>query len=313
MASNFANQIWNEHYRPLHVKDIVMPAAFKKYFLDMISSGVSNNLLLYSPEPGTGKTTLAEAIARDLDADVLEINASSDNGIATAREKIATFAATRSFKKTTKIVILDEADGASPALQQALRGYIEQFKKSCRFILTCNYLSKIIKPLQEGRTQVFDFNMSKPEFKKELKPKMFARLTGILQHEKVEYDDKVVEELIDSCYPSMRKLITLLQKYAAMYGKIDAGILQFKAVSSELDDFIKAKNLTAARNYINSNGFSHTDIFNHLLNEYVPQMDPKYRAQAIMILGQWEPQCAFSSMPDLMVACAMLDIMNLEV
>ena len=74
-----------------------------------------------------------------------------------------------------------------------------------------------------------------------------------------------------------------------------------------------AKKLTDARNYINSNGFSPTDIFRFLLDEYVPQMEPKYRAQAIMILGQWEPQCAFSSMPDLMVACALLDIMNLEV
>jgi replication factor C small subunit len=313
MASNFANLIWVEKYRPTHVKDIVMPDAFKKYFTDMIASGSSNNLLLCSPTAGTGKTTLAKAIVNDLGADCLYLNASSDNGISVAREQIAVFAATRSLQNKPKIVVLDEADGLTPALQAALRGYIEEFAKSCRFILTCNYISKIIEPLREGRTQVFDFNMSKAEFRKELTDKMLVRLKGILTHENVEFDEEVLPTIVNSCYPSMRKMITLLQKYAAMYGKIDTGILEFKAVSSDFDDLVKAKKLTDARNYINSNGFSPTDIFRHLFDEYIPKMDAKYRAQAIMILGQWEPQCAISTMPDLIVACALLDIMNLEV
>lgn len=313
MASNFAKLIWVEKYRPLHVKDLIMPTPFVNYFTTMLKSGAANNLLLCSPEPGTGKTTIAEAIANDLNADFLKINASSDNGIAMAREQIAQFAATRSFKKTTKIVLLDEADGLSPAAQEALRGYIEQFAKTCRFILTCNYLYKIIKPLREGRTQYFDFNMSKPEFKQEMMPKIYARLTGILKYENVEYDEDVLPELIESCYPSIRKLITLCQKYSTMYGKIDKGILQFKAIGSEFDELVKNKKLTEARNYISANGFSPADVFKHLLDEYVPQMNNKYRAQAIMILGQWEPQCAFSALPDLMVACAVLDIMNLEI
>lgn len=313
MASNFANLIWVEKYRPQHVKDIIMPDSYKKYFTDMIKSGSTNNLLLCSPIPGTGKTTLAKAIVNDLGADSIYINASSDNGISVAREQIANFAATRSRLNRPKVVILDEADGTTPALQGALRGYIEEFAKSCRFILTCNFISKIIEPLREGRTQVFDFNMSRPEFRETLEEKMLARLAGILKHEGIEYDIEVLPLIVTSCFPSMRKMITLLQKYAAMYGKIDKGVLEFKSVGTELSDMIKAKKLTDARNYINSNGFSPTDIFSFLLDEYVPQMEPKYRAQAIMILGQWEPQCAFSSMPDLMVACALLDIMNLEV
>lgn len=313
MAFNFANLIWVEKYRPMHVKDIVMPEVFKNYFTNMIESGSSNNLLLCSPTAGTGKTTLAKAIVNDLDADCLYLNASSDNGIAVAREQIAVFAATRSLKNKTKIVILDEADGLTPALQAALRGYIEEFAKSCRFILTCNFISKIIEPLREGRTQVFDFNMSKAEFKEELMEKMVLRLKGILKHEDVAFDEEVLPLIVTSCYPSMRKMITLLQKYAAMYGKIDKGVLDFKAVGTEFDDLVKAKKLTEARNYLNSNGFSAVDFFRHMFDEYIPQMQPKYRAQAISILGTWEPQCAFSAMPDLMVACTLLDIMNLEV
>lgn len=312
MASNFADLIWVEKYRPKHVKDIIMPDSYKKYFTDMIENDTLQNLLLCSPIPGTGKTTLAKAIINDMNADYIYINASSDNGISVAREQIANFAATRSRLNRPKVVILDEADGTTPQLQAALRGYIEEFAKSCRFILTCNFISKIIEPLREGRTQEFDFNMSRPEFRESLQEKMLARLAGILKHEGIEYDITVLPMIVESCFPSMRKMIALLQKYSAMYGKIDKGILEFKSVSSDLDDLIKAKKLTEARNYINSNGFSPTDIFRHLFDEYIPQMEPKYRAQAISILGTWEPQCAFSSMPDLMIACALLDIMNLE-
>lgn len=313
MASSFANQIWVEKYRPQHVKDLVMPEAFKKYFTDMIASGSANNLLLTSPAPGTGKTTLAKAIVNDLNADSLYLNASTDNGIEVAREQIATFAATRSLLNKPKVVVLDEADGLTPQMQAALRGYIEEFAKSCRFILTCNYISKIIEPLREGRTQVFDFNMSRQEYKEDLQNKMIARLKGILAHEKVEFDEEILKDIVVSCYPSMRKMITLLQKYSSMYGKIDKGILDFKSMNSDFDELVKAKKLTDARNYLNSNGFSPTDFFRHMFDEYVPNMNPKYKAQAILILGNWEPQCAVSSMPDLMVACAMLEIMNLEV
>ena len=250
---------------------------------------------------------------KDLNADALYINASSDNGIAVAREQIAEFAQTRSLMGRPKVVILDEADGLTVQFQQALRGYIDEFKKYARFILTCNNISKIIEPLREGRTQVFDFNMSKAEYKPALMAKMVQRLSGILKNEGVTYDESILPNIVEALYPSMRKMITMLQKYAAMYGKIDAGILAFKQVGSELTDLIKKKDLTGARNYINSNGFAYTDVFRHLLDEYIPSMDNKYKAQAIMILGQWEPQCAISTMPDLMIACALLDIMQLEV
>lgn len=256
---------------------------------------------------------MAKAIVRDLNADSIYINASSDNGIAVAREQIAEFAQTRSLLGRPKVVILDEADGLTVPFQQALRGYIDEFKKYARFILTCNNISKIIEPLREGRTQVFDFNMSKTEYKPALMSKMLQRLTGILKNENIEFDETILPTIVEALYPSMRKMITLLQKYAAMYGKIDAGIISFKQVSSELSDLIKKKDLTGARSYINSNGFAYTDVFRHLLDEYIPRMDNKYKAQAIMILGQWEPQCALSTMPDLMIACALLDIMNLEV
>lgn len=271
-------------------------------------------MLLYSSTPGTGKTTLAKAICEELDATVLEVNASSDNGIEIARQQIAKFAATRSPKPNSpKIVILDEADGLTPKFQEALRGYIEQFAKTCRFILTCNYITQIIPALRQGRTQAFDFNLTKPEQKIVLLPKMVARLAGILKFKKIEYDEEVLKELADSLYPSLREMIATIQQYYGLYGKIDTGILQFKRVSDELGKLIKEKKLTAARQYITSNGFSYTDIFAYLFKEYWEyQVENAHKGQVLAILAKYEPMCASSSMPDIIIAAALFDIMTVE-
>lgn len=307
---NIKNSLWVEKYRPQRVKDIIMPSEYHRYFSQMIESKECLNLLLCSNTPGTGKTTLAKALAEDLEADYLYINASSDNGIAVAREQIAEYASAKSFDKRKKIVILDEADGLTEPFQRALRGYIEQYSANCRFILTCNYISKIIPALQEGRTNFFDFNLMKKEYINTLTEKMVSRLAGILKNEKIEYDAVILPKLVESLYPSLRKMISVLQKYAALYGKIDSGILSFKAVDTELAEYIKAKNITAARNYINSNGFCYTDVFSFILESYVPNMAKK--GQAILILAQYEFQCATTTMPDLQIAAALIEIMNLE-
>ena len=125
-------------------------------------------------------------MVHDLGAEYIYINASSENSIDVIRNQIAEFAQTMSFSGGQKVVILDEADGLTPQFQKALRAFIEEYQANCRFILTCNYLGKIIPALRQGRTQVFDFNMAK--FKDELLPTIIKRITGILKFEKIEFD-----------------------------------------------------------------------------------------------------------------------------
>lgn len=132
--------LWVEMFRPKTVKDIVLPKEFAKYFNEIVKSGDLPNLLLCSPTPGTGKTTIAKALVHDLGAEYIYINASSENSIDIIRNQIAEFAQTMSFSGGQKVVILDEADGLTPQFQRALRAFIEEYQASCRFILTCNYL-----------------------------------------------------------------------------------------------------------------------------------------------------------------------------
>ena len=192
--SKISSNVWVERYRPKHVKDMILPKDFMTFFKKLVEENSEDgipNILLSSPTPGTGKTSIAKAIVADLEADYIYINASSENSIDVLRNQIAGFATTMSFNGSRKIVILDEADGLTPQFQKALRAFIEEFDKTCRFILTCNNIGKIIEPLRQGRTMVFDFDMGK--YKEELIPKICARIKGILQHESVEYTDEAIQ------------------------------------------------------------------------------------------------------------------------
>ena len=177
--AKISSNVWVERYRPKRVKDMVLPKDFMTFFKKLVDENSEDgipNILLSSPTPGTGKTSIAKAIVNDLEADYIYINASSENSIDVLRNQIAGFATTMSFNGSRKIVILDEADGLTPQFQKALRAFIEEFDKTCRFILTCNNIGKIIDPLRQGRTMVFDFDMGK--YKEELIPKICARIKG---------------------------------------------------------------------------------------------------------------------------------------
>lgn len=307
--AKMSQSLWVEKYRPQKVSHIVMPNDFKSFFNRIVETGDCPNLLLSSPIPGTGKTAISKAIINDLQADSVYINASSEGGIDTLRTKISEFAMCKSFTGKPKIVILDEADGLTPQFQGALRGFIEQYANTCRFILTCNNINKIIKPLQEGRTMVWDFNMSKPEYKKELLLSMNQRICGILKSEKIEYDENVIPKLIESCYPSMRTIIAVLQKYAETYGRIDESVMKFSNFDDTLWNLIKEKNLTNARAYITEMGYAPSDVFIYLFNYVVPKL--KKAGDAIMTISEYEYRCAFSSAPEIQISACLLELIRL--
>ena len=190
----FVETLWVEKYRPKTLADCVLPSRLKKTFTDIVKSGEIPNLLLCG-SAGVGKTTIARAISSDLNMDVLFINASLENGIDVLRSRISQFASSMSLTGNKKLVILDEADNMTTALQTALRGFIEEFSKNCRFVLTGNFPQKIITPLH-SRCSVIDFTLRDKEEKIESMSLFFKRICTILELENVEFDKKSLPQLL---------------------------------------------------------------------------------------------------------------------
>ena len=307
-----SSDIWVEKFRPKHVKDVVMPETYHKFFQDMLKEGVCKNILLYSSTPGSGKTSLAKAIVNDLQADCKYLNISAQRGIDTLRDEITAFATTQSFVADgKKIVICDEFDGATVALQQALRAAIETYENNCRFILTCNYVEKIIPALREGRLQMFDFNFQDEKFKKELRPKMIRRVSGTLAKQNVEYEQDAVEWIVDNNYPSLRKMISLVSKIASMYGKVTMeNISTSETTRQKLYKKIEEKDLTGAREFVIKNSMDVGELYSQMWREWVNGMDIQVQAQIIPILNACQYQHNFVIDPELNFADCVLKIIG---
>ena len=195
--------LWVEKYRPQTIADTILPKELKQTFQNIIDSGEIPNML-FTGTAGLGKTTVARAICNELGLDYIVINGSEEGNIDTLRGKIKQFASSVSLSGGYKVVILDEADYLNPqSTQPALRGFIEEFSNNCRFILTCNYVEKIIDPIQ-SRCQTFQIV---PPSKKEVA----VQLDKILKSEDVNYDVKDLVPIIDSSYPDIRKVINTCQ------------------------------------------------------------------------------------------------------
>jgi len=195
------NSLWVEKYRPIKLDDYVGNEHLKEKVSGYIESEDVPHLLLFG-RAGTGKTTLAKLIVKSIECDYMIINASDENNVDTVRNKVKNFASSQGFKKY-KIIILDEFDYMTPNAQAILRNLMETFSKHCRFILTCNYVEKIIDPIQ-SRCQTFQIV---PPSKKEVA----VQLDKILKSEDIKYDVKDLVPIIDSSYPDIRKVINTCQ------------------------------------------------------------------------------------------------------
>ena len=195
------NSLWVEKYRPQDLSTFVGNETLKNTIDKFLQQNDIINMLFYGPA-GCGKTTLAKLIVGNLDCDYLSINASDERGIETIRDKVQGFASTASFKPL-KVVILDEADFLTIQAQASLRNIIETFSRTTRFILTCNYVERIIDPLQ-SRCQVL--KIVPPS-----KTDVAKHVAGILEKENAEYDINDLKSVVNQFYPDLRKILNTLQ------------------------------------------------------------------------------------------------------
>jgi DNA polymerase III delta prime subunit len=195
------NTLWVESFRPDTLEGYIGNEHIVEKVKIFIANGDVPHLLFYGTA-GTGKTTLAKIISKAVDADIMYINASDENSVDAVRDKIKRYASTVGFKRW-KIIILDEADYLTPNAQAALRNLMETYSKTTRFILTCNYVEKIIDPIQ-SRCQTFA--ITPPN-----KTDVAKRLVQVLEQNSVEYDIKDVAAIINASYPDIRRALNAAQ------------------------------------------------------------------------------------------------------
>ncbi len=301
--------LWVEKYRPQDIDSCILPKSIKETFKQMIDRGESQNLLL-SGGAGCGKTTVARALCNELDTDYIIINCSEDGNIDTLRTKIRSFASTVSLSGQKKVVILDEFDYSNAqSTQPALRGFIEEFSKNCRFILTCNYKNRIIQPLH-SRCTCIEFKIpskSKPE----LAQQFMERVKFILDEEGVSYDDKVLAELIMKHFPDFRRVLNELQRYG-VGGSIDVGILaQIGDIKvKDLISAMKKKEFTSVRKWVvNHIDNDPTQLFRSLYDGLYEYFSPHSIPQAVLIIADYQYKSAFVADIEINMTACLTEIM----
>lgn len=287
--------LWVEKYRPRTIDDCILPESLKSTFRQFVSDKNIPNLILYGPA-GVGKTTVARAMLEQIEADYIVINGSLNGNIDTLRTEIQQFAATVSFSGGRKYVILDEADYLNAnSTQPALRNFMEQYSKNCGFILTCNFVNRIIEPLH-SRCSLVEFKIAKAEMPK-LAVGFMKRAETILAKENVEYDKAVLAELIQKHFPDWRRVLNELQRYSAN-GKIDSGI--FINLSDDsfkvLVDLVKQKNFADMRKWVADNSDSDdTGLFRKFYDQAHKFVKPQSVPQLVLLISKYQYQSAFAA------------------
>tara|TARA_B100001250_G_scaffold408680_1_gene431521 strand:+ start:1062 stop:2003 length:942 start_codon:yes stop_codon:yes gene_type:complete len=287
--------LWVEKYRPETVDDCILPDESKKMFKGFLEQGQIPNLLLSGPA-GIGKTTIAKALCKELGADYYVINGSDEGRfLDTVRNQAKTFASTVSLTSSsgTKIIIVDEADNTTPDVQLLLRASIEEFQKNCRFIFTCNYKNKIIEPLH-SRCSVVDFHIKGKE-KAQLASAFLKRINNILEQENIEFELKVVAEVIQKHFPDFRRTLNELQRYAAK-GRIDTGILaQVSDVKiSDLIGYLRNREFTNMKKWVTSNIDNEPQvIMRKIYDNLYTYLLPKSIPEAVLVIGEYQYKATF--------------------
>jgi replication factor C small subunit len=306
MFGNQENTLWVEAFRPDTLDGYVGNEHVVSKVKVYLESGDVPHLLFYG-QAGTGKTTLAKIIAKGVDSDVMYINASDENNIETVRTKIKNFASTVGFRRW-KIVILDEADYMTPNGQAALRNLMETFSKTCRFILTCNYVEKIIDPIQ-SRCQAFAIE---PPNRKEVA----KRIVNILNARGIKYDNQDLVTVINSGYPDIRRILNSCQSQIVDNQLvIDDNSLVQANYMTKLLEILKGSSdkktaFRDARQLINDSKVKDfTALYRYLFDELDTYAEGSIAA-AILILAEAQYQDTFAVDKELHVMAMLIKLLN---
>ena len=303
------NYLWVEKYRPQRIEDCILPESIKDTFEDMVKSGESQNLLL-SGGSGCGKTTIAKALCDELGADHIMINCSEDGNIDTLRTKIRDFASTVSLDGGKKVCILDEFDYSNAqSIQPALRGAIEEFADNCRFILTCNYKNRIIKPIHSRCTNI-EFKIPSRE-KPNLAGKLLQRIKKILELEGIKYEEKVLVLLIMKYFPDFRRVINELQRYSVSGNIVFCILSEIGEIDvKKLMTHMKDKNFSGVRKWVVGNlDNDQTQLFRKIYDSLYDYVELESIPIVILILGDYQYKAAFVADAEINITACLVQIM----
>jgi len=280
---NNEHTLWVEKYRPSNLDTYIGNDQLKSKVKVYLESGDLPHLLLFG-KAGTGKTTLAKLLVNNIECDYLYINASDENNVDTVRTKVKSFASTMGFKDY-KVIILDECDYITPNAQAALRNLMETFSKHCRFILTCNFVERIIDPIQ-SRCQTFQ--VIPPDRKQ-----VAIHISNILTSENVESEVSDIALLVNSGYPDIRRVINSAQRQS-IDGKltIDKQSIVENDYKLKLLEILKKQDKASAFKNIrqllaDSQVKDYADLF-RLLYDEVDSYGKGHIAECILVIAKYE-------------------------
>jgi DNA polymerase III delta prime subunit len=300
--------LWVEKYRPQTISECILPDELKATFQKFVDDKTVPNLLLSGPA-GIGKTTVAKAMFQEIGADYIIINGSMDGNIDTLRTRILGYASTVSLWGGRKYVILDEADYLSHHTQPALRNFMEQYSHNCGFILTCNFKNKIIAPLH-SRCSIIDFKIGGKD-KPAIAAQFMSRACNILTTENIEFDKKIVAEVIKKYFPDWRRVLNELQRYSTK-GAIDAGVLA-NITDTDLQALVKMlreKDFTSMRQWIGQNAtIDQNTVYRQLYDSAYDFMKPGSIPNLVLILADYQYKSAFVVNPEINLAACLTQVM----
>lgn len=300
------NTLWCEKYRPTTLENYIGNEHIKTKLNQFITEQDIPHLL-FCGTAGTGKTTAAKILIKNIECDYLFVNASDENSVDIIRTKIKNFAATMSFKPL-KIIVLDEADYVTPQAQAALRNMMEVFSKNTRFILTCNYVERIIDPLI-SRSQVFKLS---PPSKKEVA----VHLMNILGKENVIFDKAVIATMVNAYYPDIRRILNSSQNQTnsgQLQINIDdviAGDYKLKIVDALMSNLPLKDKVNEVRQIVaDGNIRDFADAYRLLfdkVNDYAPTKVP----QSILAIAEGQYRDSFVPDKEINFVATLYNILN---